>query len=209
MVLYRLYSPPTAVGDVRGGAARSLRNYLNAHSPKSEEDSWAHRKFMMYRRLRPTCGVPAVAQGPLPQGRSSRVCYPHLSVSRPTTAGRCQRSPFPSLSLFIHSFMFFFNSQPNPILFSQDFEPDPLLLRTCTPACTDVRTCTESGWLERSQSTWVDGCPTQQCAEFIHESYQCVEYTCIHSFVFIIYVCIDKVHLLSRTCCKREHHAHV
>ena len=69
-------------GDERGGAARSLRNYLNAHSPKSEEDSWAHRKFMMYRRLRPTCGVPAVAQGSLPQGRSSRVCYLHLSVSR-------------------------------------------------------------------------------------------------------------------------------
>ena len=161
MVLYRLYSPPTAVGDVRGGAARSLRNYLNAHSPKSEEDSWAHRKFMMYRRLRPTCGVPAVAQGPLPQGRSSRVCYPHLSVSRPTTAGRCQRSPSPNRSLFIQSCLFIlFPTQPNFVFF-QDFEPDPLLLRTCTPACADVRTCTEPGWLKCSQSTWVDGCPTK------------------------------------------------
>ena len=140
MVLYRLYSPPTAVGGVRGGAARSFRNYLNVHSPKSEEDSWAHRKFMMYRRLRPTCGVPAVAQGPLPQGRSSRVCYPHLSVSRPTTAGRCQRSPFPSRSLFIHSCLFLlFPTQPN-FVFSRISSPTRyyyarahLHVQTCAP----------------------------------------------------------------------------
>ena len=140
VVLYRLYSPPTAVGGVRGGAARSSRNYLNAHSPKSEEDSWAHRKFMMYRRLCPTCGVPAVAQGPLPQGRSSRVCYPHLSVSRPTTAGRCQRSPFPSRSLFNHSCLFLlFPTQPN-FVFSRISSPTRyyyarahLHVQTCAP----------------------------------------------------------------------------
>ena len=141
VVLYRLYSPPPAAGDVRGGAARSLRNYLNAHSPKPEEDSWAHRKFMMYRRLRPTCGVPAVAQGPLPQGRSSRVCYPHLSVSRPTTAGRCQRSPFPSFSLFIHLCLFvLFPTQPNFVFFSRIPSPTRyyyarahLHVQTCAP----------------------------------------------------------------------------
>ena len=161
MVLYRLYSPPTAVGDVRGGAARSLRNYLNAHSPKSEEDSWAHRKFMMYRRLRPTCGVPAVAQGPLPQGRSSRVCYPHLSVSRPSL------SP-----VFLYSFIYvyLFYSQPNPILFFPGFRARPVII-------THVHTCMyRRAHLYRIRMAQVQPVyvgrrlPHKNCAEFIHES---------------------------------------
>ena len=130
-----------------------VRRPRDRGSPCSSED---HHQPNANRRTLLTAGILSLADDFLAAGFFARAG----SAARTTggtagleTAQGAAGGLFPQ-SLFIHPIVFIC-CIPNPTLFCFSWisSTDPLLLRTCTPACTDARTCTESGWLKCSQST--------------------------------------------------------